>query len=376
MVWGIVIRLNNKEFIMVSASPIRRGQDKDVDCGIHKYNIFTNKWETIMKYPEDPYIDRNWTCVLDDDKNKVYMMEDPFDCNLVIIDLNNKKIENLGLKSLGEYGKSFASIFCKFVIVKNKLHSIGGCQVHLILDLDTNVIKKVENHAFGDNVLWETSVIYVKSKQCIVLIGGHIDGPCGDYIGIWIYSLINNWWNKVKQLTFNYHDITSLALTNDEKYIIISGGCYQGLVRQSLAQGISREQFEFMDRSETKKASKIHILDITNDDYNKWILYQSNINYPFEANGYHKTICMSSSGHLKERDKVLINGWIRTQILNVKEIKNDDNDNYNLMKMDKNIIDLISLWFSQDVFHYLRCYGDDEETHNHYSIKVVDVLSA
>ena len=77
---------------------------------------------------------------------------------------------------------------------------------------------------------------------------------------------------------------------------------------------------------------------------------------------------MPSTGHLKEKDKLLINGWIRTKILTCTQLSNTK-------KMNKDVIYLISLWYFEDEIHYVKQHHFDQDQYNHFAFSVTNILS-
>eukprot|EP01084_Bolivina_argentea_P204863 349916_1 len=324
MEYGRVVRLNDNELIMSS------GQEENENTGIYKYNIITNEWKQIIKYPKDLYNGNSAITLDDNTKNKLYMMNNLSE--IIMFDLESNKMEYLHekLESL-QYGKDFASNHSVFVSVENTIHSIGGSLVHLIWNKNTNIITKID-HPFNDEV-WGVSVIYVPSKQCILLIGGH-NGFLQQDAGIWIFSLVSNKWRQIEGIIFKCHHVRSLALSFDEKYVIIAGGRVDHTLNE---------------------VNNIHILDIESID--KMKLMVSNICCP--SKGPHNVICMRN----KLKDKILVNGWIRL-------ILKDTNH-----RIASEIVNLILELFNEEELHWLRGHSFEEDKNDHFSISITHILS-
>ena len=113
------------------------------------------------------------------------------------------------------------------------------------------------------------------------------------------------------------------------------------------------------------------MLEITNEDYNKWTLFETIFRFPYSSKMkfYYVIMCMTRSGHSNEMDQTLISGWIRSKVLI------NSTENYrNAIFTNKDVIYLISLWFIEGEIHFLKRYNSDYDQCNHFSISIANVL--
>ena len=211
------LAINDNEFLV---APQRLSNSKSK--GIYKFTIDQKEWTNIVPYPSN-FISEFHTAALnnDDPANPIIYI-----CNtktLVIVNVANKTLKEINYKlAVGAHPRA--------VYANKQLHLIGGAQSfkHLVFDETKQEFRKM--HIFtpregfsGYRGFSRHSLIYCKSKNCIFMFGGSIQGNT-----ISEFSCSTKKWrvletglptNAAKHLTG-----CGLVITGDERYIIIVGG--------------------------------------------------------------------------------------------------------------------------------------------------------
>ena len=195
--------------------------------------------------------------------------------------------------------------------------------------------------------LYGTKLIYVPSKQMMLMIGGTmfdyspIHGSTHTAaIGIWKFCLNTQKWSKLMDFDYKYVDS---ALSLNENYIIIAGG-YEGHVF-------------------TTKSNKIFVLDLRDEIAYK--LKECKIELPKSG--------PCSIVRVNMKHEILTIGWMR-RLFRTKEFKD-------LILPPIYLLKMISSWYSQEIIHWFDVwytrekYRNKNETHSHQKIHLKYILS-
>lgn len=204
------------------------------------------------------------------------------------------------------------------------------------------------------------SMIFVKSKQLILLIGvqdQRSQQAPGSVGYIWSFSTKNiakNTWQRIEGLTFNFNKV-STVLTADEQFVIISGG-------RHLKDGPTGDYI---------LSDAIHVLDMRND--HNFILRQSSIRCPAAG----ECIIFRTGNGLHIENRLIVVGWIRSVFQN-EEIKH-------IPMPSDDVTRLILDWYDREIVHWIFCYSYNShilqdtvalEPGDHFVIPVQDILSS
>ena len=313
--------LNNNEFIIASSY-----NSSDYD-GIHKYNMHKNEWETVLKYPDDTYILMEIITVAEDlTGTKIYLGEWRY---------QEWKIFDMKSKNLSKINSDY-EVKCNtsMVNVNGIFHILGGNDDtrHVTWDTCNDEVKEIHDFIGDFRELRCPSSIHVPSQQIILSIGAEDSGN-HTMVGIWKFCINSSQWQKMME--FEYCN-PSICLTSDERYVIIGGG----------------------DDANGHIMNKLYALDIREED--KYKLIECNIKLP--AVGAYQ-IARTGGGL---QDEILVIGWIKQEFK-----KNDFND---LLLPPMYIMQMIALWYNQEMIHWV-C-GDGEQEKYHYCIKLKHILSS
>lgn len=236
--------INNEEYIVIPHK-----QESVRSDGIYSYNIKNNKFTKIIDYPtRENYQVYAQTSAYDPKHNCIYLsfVKDLAVSNtrhILRIDLNTKKLDIL---SQYESNGNFSTL----IVIDNKLHQIGGGDkpIHSMWDLsklqDENY-KKVEYKLHGSQTerLRNTGLIYLKSRNCLLLFGGARRNDPSD--SIHEFSLTDNKWIELNTKLPRRVSEFGIVKTRSERYVIIMGGSMRD------------EIYIFDTRDNTIKTSKI-----------------------------------------------------------------------------------------------------------------------
>eukprot|EP01084_Bolivina_argentea_P204585 349410_1 len=111
--------------------------------------------------------------------------------------------------------------------IKNRIHIIKNYNNHWIGSIDNKCLNTAQNITENDEWAVGAAVIYVSSKQCIVLIGGYYEEDGWGFPplrgDIWVYSLTSQKWTKMDNVWYKRFNFNAV-LTSDERYILLLGG--------------------------------------------------------------------------------------------------------------------------------------------------------
>ncbi len=141
----------------------------------------------------------------------------------------------------------------------NIKHWIGAIENDFL-----NILGNTFNNNDSSNFVLGGKAIYIASKACIVLIGGHYR-YCEDDDAlqneIWKYKLQTKKWTKCKDIVFDGYNFEAV-LTSNEKHIILMGGV----------------KYSTIDDGGDVETNDIFVLDMKDND--NWKIKQCKIKCP------------------------------------------------------------------------------------------------
>eukprot|EP01084_Bolivina_argentea_P218528 370815_1 len=314
-----VARLNDNEFITSTRTVGQYGL-----FDIQKYNIHTNEWKLMLTAEPFGYVAFG-SMLFQKNQNKLYMQSRNYGElvgeRMLIINLNTNQFTKLDLRSgFGLLGA--------MVNVNGIIHAIGDPQRRLRKHLawntntNTNIVTEIfDFHEYFGSIAG-ASMIYVKSKQMILLIGGRDHCSSEKYIGIWRFCLKTKKWKRMIQGNeCKWYCVC--ALSANENYVIIS----------------------------PDSSGKMYVLTIENRDD-----FKLNICKIISPGIDGKIIRMGNVVN----SNLLISSWIR-KLFTTSEFEE-------LILPPKYLMELIGLYYEQEMIHWM---GD-----SHYSIKLKDILKS
>ena len=178
-------------------------------------------------------------------------------------------------------------------------------------------------------------VIYVESKQIIVLIGGCDEWPT-KFVGIWVYSLMSKEWTKLP-IKFNIC-ATKAVLASDGSIIIIGG-------------------YKANKSGDGSCIDDIYVLQI-NDDLNKSVLQKSLKRAPCKEMECNIAI---TGGY---KDELLVTGYVKVLFETTGFSTMDIPPAY--------LIKIIEEYFNLETIHYVSKLGEHSEIAVKYIIKSLE----
>ena len=370
-----VIRINQHE---IAAITLGISKEDKVYRQLKKYNINENKWQLLYKNLniESPLSftynanSKKITLTYMDSLLPLKVYETFADhlfatirtktkqLQLIRIDMTTNKIERNACVIKNGVFYDVTVCACKedihLVTPKHYVDDDDDYKIgseHYVWNLSDNTVKWIDQK--WCQLINSASMIYVPSKQMILLIGGPMLSA-NDHItnwtnlGIWRFCLMKNKWTKMK-LEFTYC-ATSCVLSSDENYIIIAGG-------QSLDTNIN----------------KIFVLDLTNKMNYK--LNECKVKCP----QFGKCYIARTGG---KENEYLIFGWIK-RIFETQAFSN-------LILPPVYLIKMICLWYNEELIHFFygtsksiyKCIERQRQTSNdsdynfkHYTIPYKELLN-
>ena len=379
---GVSIRLNENELIMVSESNNYENIER---YGIYKYNKHFNKWIKILCYPKNFFIVELLEICIDKKLNKIYISieNDTFDHEnetIFVVDIikqtimNIPNIKGLGIDSDGfenylqQYRLSNQSVFENgnihsfvntFEYYDNNNNNNNESFKHFIWNTNNNnninneckILYDFKNEINGIKDIVCSKCIYVKSKNILLLIGGKDRlNKIKKGVGIWKFSLkFKKWYKICDGIKFKFHSV-SVTLTANENYVIIAGGYYLANNKKN------HIKYKILNND------KIYVLDIKNNNNNKYKLFKSTIKCPLSGNN---NICRLGG---EINNELLVIGWIRN-LFKIKQFNNLIIPPMHIMKMIKN-------WYDQEMIHWLWKGQYIDQKYQHYAINCKYILSS
>eukprot|EP01084_Bolivina_argentea_P203520 347591_1 len=309
--------MNDIEFI---TSPYCHGTDASL-CVINNASDSFNSYIPCPNNFEPSY----HSISHDNINNKLYVLDSG--PKMAIIDVNTKDFEIIPNAFIERnYSPSLIN-------VENNIHLIGGANnnAHFIWNHKNKLFDQIHEFEQYSNIT-NSSVLYVSSRNILVLIGG----SSGHGADIWIFHLKQEKWKRIKEKCA--WKKTRAILTNDDKYIIIAGS------------------------EDDNDGDDIYVLNIDNID--NVILKKSEVKCPM--GGYHHLL--KSIVH-SVNDELLVIGFIKW-LWNSKEFKTVE-----LLLPPLEIMKLIAKWYAVEMVHWIEWNVGNSEN-QHYQIPVSCILSS
>eukprot|EP00485_Elphidium_margaritaceum_P009138 CAMPEP_0202688932 /NCGR_PEP_ID=MMETSP1385-20130828/4314_1 /ASSEMBLY_ACC=CAM_ASM_000861 /TAXON_ID=933848 /ORGANISM="Elphidium margaritaceum" /LENGTH=483 /DNA_ID=CAMNT_0049343991 /DNA_START=49 /DNA_END=1500 /DNA_ORIENTATION=- len=268
--------------------------DKQKADGILKYNVSTNKWSTLVKYPKNFQIS-NCTLSVDDNERKLYLLG--VESMVYCVDLDTNKFHKLPKGDL-EVGVNASSLF-----IDGRLHILGGsrCRQHFVRkiyteetggsassgddDEDKKTAADYEFRAVFEFEEWAKGVqncalIYVRSRHQLILMGGYHQYCEHQYADIvWTYDLSvakkhRKWVKRCKMperaCYFGY------ALTSDERYVIAMGGYSTARKQIKKTYVLDVESMKFVKSTNVSSPASGSVRGTIDDDNNIYLFKHDN----------------------------------------------------------------------------------------------------
>ena len=309
---GDIVSINENEFIVTIMNRSK---------GIWKYNIHMNKFVHFCHYPHTVanFLDHDFAAL---QQHQLYL----YNNRIHMIDIETGEMHSSN--------KSYHEAGC--VLIKNNLHIILNHDEHIIMCYN-KLQKKFVNVANNLNKSWPRlsypSVIYVPSKQCILLLGGRYFNSYGGWgevsSEVWSYSLVTQSWKQIVDVKFAACYFAAV-LTPNEKNILLFGG---------------KNDKEYVD--------DIFVFNIEKE--NQYTLKKSTIHCPDVGSCF--VVITGGKNH------IVVSGYVR-QCCTMPKFAT-------VQLLPTWIQNLISEYYSTELVHWIG----KSMAHNHYCMQLQDILS-
>ena len=211
--WVNSVVLNDKEFVIFFGDQLL------------KYNVCRDDWMLLLKLPESLQVGprvEGWSSIsIDEDANRLYMSGEH--SAMVVLELESGVI----IKKLPAIRCDDDLVDGAMVNVHGSIHQVGGGGSDLIVHRTWNATQEIWNTAKGSSGLKLpglecNTLVFVPSKNILLLIGGLCDLYDTSTAGIWRYGDATGDWEEIVGFEFDLSEGVSV-LTGDEQYIVITG---------------------------------------------------------------------------------------------------------------------------------------------------------
>ena len=194
---------------------------KSIDLGLYKYNIISDQWILLLQYPKE-FTSSDHSICCDQNDQVIYL----YDTSGQRVTIDLKKLTFEISKITPAIGKD-----SQLLMINNECHSILGddCDSHYKWNSKLQKLDKLFQFKHIMQGLSEHGVVYMKSKNKLLLFGGWDDGTEELTNDIWECDLNNEdngmEWTKLKDIKLPM-EMSNFAwiLSKDERYLIIFGG--------------------------------------------------------------------------------------------------------------------------------------------------------
>eukprot|EP01084_Bolivina_argentea_P205652 351285_1 len=312
-----VLSINEHEFIATSTKR---------STGIYKYNMNKDEFAQFFKYSKQMFPFHN-AAAINQMQQEVYL----FDGGITVLNLKTNEYKH-------DIDSYCANSDAGVLFINNHFHIINNYYKHAIINYkqDTQTLEIISDTLQSQNSthLTDQSVIYIPSKQSILLLGGLYEHDTLTK-ELWIYSLKTQKWKMINNVIFEGYWF-SAVLSSNEQYIILFGG-----------QNDSKKYDDPVD--------DIFVLDIKDDNAFKLKKSTMRCPQPGECHGVR-------TGGINSKSDILVIGFIK-KCFKENELKNIQLPPLYIMK-------LIANWYSMEMIHWISKGGNE-----HYCIKLKDILS-
>eukprot|EP01084_Bolivina_argentea_P256207 431268_1 len=322
-----IINVNAYEFILI---PLTHNNITNW----FKYNSITNSFNEYIKN-SSLQMDYNSKAAFNEKEQIIYIY-DAIKSSIHSVDATTSicttfQLKNKNLSKISRYGLNF-------LFVNNHLHFIANHDSHWIRSIQNNTLNIIADSTKKCTAQrMDGAAIFISSKQCILLIGGHNIAEYS-FSDVWIYKLQTQKWSKIDNISFNRYQF-GYVLTSNQRYVILFGG-------QTSPFTVDGGCFNFMsyyleDASSHKVVDNIFVLDMEDD--NNWKLKQCKI----KCRGSLRNVYGAKTGG----SNILVNGFIKN-CFKLKEFAQ--------LQLPTCIGRIIGEYFSAETIHYI------DEQYNHY----------
>eukprot|EP01084_Bolivina_argentea_P212815 361675_1 len=299
-----IIQLNHFEFMVPDLSRYNSLKSAVI---FYKYNTYSNEWHKITM-DMHPNNFAQFTAITTDKQNDEIYLFSATSLRKISIDntYNNNKITTIKEShGIGDIGNEPSMVY-----INNILHIVGGDtnKCHYIYNMKTLEYELIHEFTEFSNGFSSHKLIYLKSIECLLLMGGYDDHERGWLGGsvdtIFMYSIQERKWNKLKETLpmplYRY----AYILTNNDEFVVLIGGNPSG-----------------------PNSNHIYVMNV-----NEKTCYVSKIRFP-EALGYAKVNAISV--YDDKKDKYLACGYLRKYCQLFK------------IHIPLDVIQLIEIWIRQ-----------------------------
>ena len=198
-----VVALNDQEFLMSLGR-----------TDLMKYNTVNKEWTLFLEWDEDPCYH---LIQIDRQMNRLYFSNT--NGSMIVKDLSTGL--TIQKPSRAEH---YADVEYGFVNANGTIYRLGGLkEQRAIWDKSHGCWNpsEVVHPYFAGHYLDMVSLIYVKSKNIILMLGG-LARNVGQS-GMWRFDIATSKWTHVETVEDDYHS-TDAVLTSDEQHVIIVCG--------------------------------------------------------------------------------------------------------------------------------------------------------
>ena len=314
------VAIDNENFVVSTTS----GRFYFDIVGLHTFNTTNRKKTKFINY--SPNIDTlNYHRICYDSENKRIFMYG-YQKRLFIYNYDNGIFDRYDMNiQIGSYPN--------MICIDGDFHLIGGAsnKCHKIWDTEQHKFKDIFKFKEFQSGNYGAGLIYLQSKQELIFFGGYDYSTYTYFDTIWCHKIGDIKWNILnvklphKMMNFGY------ILTFDERFLIIFGG--------TIKEGDMEEDL-----------NEIWFLDLQNTlTVPKW--EKSVVKCPTAGTLY--AVLMGSA----EDNELLVNGYIREQMKDME------------LLIPMEIIDLMCLWYSNEIVHLVTRWGND-----HWKINVNNIF--
>ena len=281
--------------------------------GVQKYNTITNTWSKWISYI-DTMSSNIHSMAMTKDKTMIYIHNSQQE--VIKINIKTKEIEVNPVREDGANGVALC--------IDNEFHIIGGWN-HCSHKKYNDKLKKFETEfeftAFEASSFFDSGIIWIDSKQLILIMGG-IASTSRDEI--YLYDPKSHKLDKLSvTLPVSMYELC-VVMTMNEKYVLIMAGYvstgFNGYIKQ------------------------IYVLDMES-----MVMMKSKIEIPFAKRT--RAIIM---GHDGDKD-IVINGYLREIIMNGEYVVQD-------------IVNVIAMFYCVEMLHIVQDGG------RHFALNVDVIL--
>ena len=235
---GVIAAINETEFILSSRWIPDYAADAQKINGLYIFNSTTNKWKLWMKYPDEWKEVWHHILMFDSKQNCLYLwhkVQFSQPGKLRKIDIKTQKYQTIkDIDDEDDDGISLYVVGKDTVVTSNDIHFIGGgqernaCNRHIKFDKNKKKFQEIHKFEQFDSI-YTVSMVYVKSKDVILIFGGsgQKNGIDIGGIGMMEFSLNTQKWTKIENITYNFYDGHAMLTKDEKNVILVPNLCFQ-----------------------------------------------------------------------------------------------------------------------------------------------------